>query len=174
MTAAKIQNLTLHGSSGVALKWEERIKWFEDRQGMPNLSEENRWGFGQLLYYAWEVDGKILTAPAKKDEYRILLPDRNGFIIFEQRMEPDNCLLLDAYGVQRFRLTVPRELTGSSHRESGLPPTSFINISDPYVNPIDNKEGHFGVTAWVELAGKFYFELDCETGQFLWGKPIMD
>lgn len=72
------------------------------------------------------------------------------------------------------RLTVPWQMTGSTSPESGQPPTSFENISAPYVNPADGKEGKFGVTAWVEYAGKHYFELDYHTGQFLWCKRIMD
>jgi hypothetical protein len=80
----------------------------------------------------------------------------------------------DAYGKERMRLTVPWQMTGSTSSESGQPPTSFANISAPYTNPADVKEGKFGVTAWVEYAGKHYFELDYHSGQFLWCRCIMD
>lgn len=103
-----------------------------------------------------------------------MLPDSTGFICFESESKPDNCTLLDAYGKERMRLTVPWRLTGSTSPESGHPPTSFENISEPYVNPADGRPGKFGVTAWVEYAGKHYFELDYHTGQFLWCKRIMD
>lgn len=104
-----------------------------------------------------------------------LLPDSSGFLRFESGWDrSDNCLLLNAYGKERMRLTVPWEMTGSKHAESALAPTSFANISGPYVNPADGKEGQYGVTAWVERAGMFYFELDYHTGQFLWCKQIRD
>ncbi|MDW5443188.1 hypothetical protein R6254_11710 [Polaromonas sp. SM01] len=45
-------------------------------------------------------------------------------------------------------------------------------ISEPYFNPADGKRGIFGVNAWVELGGEYYFELDCRTGEFLWGKEV--
>jgi len=72
------------------------------------------------------------------------------------------------------RLTVPWQMTGSTSPESGQSPTTFGLVSAPYVNPADGQEGKFGVTAWVEYAGKFYFELDYHSGQFLWCKRIMD
>jgi len=72
------------------------------------------------------------------------------------------------------RLTVPWQLTNPKNPESAKPPTSFALVSAPFVNPTDGKEGHFGVTAWVEHAGQYYFELDYHSGQFLWGRPIRD
>ena len=35
-----------------------------------------------------------------------------------------------------------------------------------------HNEGQFGVIAWIEYAGDFYFELDYHEGKFLWGKEI--
>jgi hypothetical protein len=113
------------------------------------------------------IDGRAKLAIAK-------LPDATGFLCFERDSTPDNCLLLDAHGKERMRLTVPWQLTKPRNPESAKPPTSFANISAPYINPADGKEGTFGVTAWVEHAGRYYFELDYHSGEFLWGREIRD
>lgn len=122
---------------------------------------------------------RLLCRPVQHPPKRFvsfhLLPDSSGFLRFESGWDrSDNCLLLDAYGQERMRLTVPWELTGSTNPESAKPPTSFDNVSGPYVNPADGKRGEFGVTAWVACAGKYYFELDYRTGKFLWCVGIRD
>ena len=72
------------------------------------------------------------------------------------------------------RLTVPWQLTKPQNPESAKPPTSFADVSGPYSNPVDGRKGEFGVSAWVEHAGQYYFELNYHAGQFLWGKEIRD
>ena len=74
------------------------------------------------------------------------------------------------------RLTVPWQMTGATHPAAGQAPTSFDNISAPYLNPATGEQGTFGVTAHVAgLFGcKFYFELNYHTGEFLWCKRIRD
>jgi hypothetical protein len=107
-----------------------------------------------------------------------LLPDSSGFLRFESGWDrADNCLLLDAYGKERMRLTVPWELTGREISKDAV--MCFKNVSEPYINPMDGKQGQFGVSAYIEGSGSggyaegdWYFELDYHTGKFLWGKEI--
>lgn len=162
-----ISNFALHGSSSVSVLAKDFLKWLETHSSS-ELGEK-------IIAYSWNVDEKYFkkTIDINK-QYWWELPDASGFICFESEWKPDNCTLLDAYGKEYMRLTVPWQLTGSTNPDSGQPPTSFESISEPYVNPVDGIKGKFGVTAWVEYAGKYYFELDYHTGQFLWCKRIMD
>jgi hypothetical protein len=162
-----ISNFAKHGSSGVSVLAKDFLKWLETHSSS-ELGEK-------IVAYSWNVDEKYFkrTIDITK-QYWWELPDASGFICFESEWKPDNCLLLDAYGKERMRLIVPWQMTGSTSPESGLPPTSFANISAAYTNPADGKEGKFGVTAWVEYAGKHYFELDYHSGKFLWCKRIID
>lgn len=167
MTAKQIELFTKYNNRGQAVLLSEFNNWRDPVTG----SEI----FGPVTAYSWEVNGAEKRIDDLKSKLLIhLLPDASGFICFESDSKPDNCILLDAYGKERIRLTVPWQMTGSTSPESGQPPTCFENISTPYINPTDGKEGQFGVTAWVEYAGKYYFELDYHTGQFLWCKRIMD
>lgn len=167
MSRDSIINFTLHGSSGVSVLAKDFLKWLETHRS-DELGEK-------IVAYSWHVDEKFIKINIDiKKYYWRELPDSSGFICFESEVKPDNCALLDAYGKERMRLTVPWQMTGSTTPESGQSPTSFENISTPYANPADGKGGKFGVTAWVERAGKYYFELDYRTGQFLWCKRIMD
>ncbi|OUL98742.1 hypothetical protein A8M77_30135 [Variovorax sp. JS1663] len=128
-----------------------------------------------MVRYTWIVDGVEYERVDNTNHISLReLPDASGFICFESDWKPDNCLLLDVYGNERTRLTVPWQLTRPRNPESAKPPTSFARISSPYINPADGKEGRFGVEAWVEHAGQYYFELDYHAGQFLWGKEIRD
>jgi hypothetical protein len=161
----KVESFTLHNNRGQSVFEKALLTWVDELHHPSGI-------FGPVIRYSWQVNGCHFES--LKTGYWCLLPDSSGFICFESDSKPDNCTLLDAYGKERMRLTVPWQMTGSTSPESGLPPTSFENISAPYINPADGKEGKFGVTAWVEYAGKYYFELDYHTGQFLWCKRIMD
>lgn len=174
MSRPKVEKYTLHSDKGLELLDKKRTEWTLQHMGKPDCNAENSWGFGKVTYFSWYVGEQRIEVPAEKWIYAEVLPDASGFIGFEKGWNPNNCLLFDAYGKERMRLTVPWELTKSKNPESANPPTSFANVSEPYINPVDGKEGLFGVTAWVEHAGKYYFELDYHTGQFLWGKGIRD
>lgn len=164
-----IRQYSMHGSTGFVVLHEKWIDW------VLSHTPENNYGMGSITHHSWYVGDEYIEVANENWYFAFVLPDLLGFIAFEQnRWEPDNCLLLDAYGKERMRLTVPWELTGSTNPESAKPPTSFDNISGPYVNPADGKRGEFGVTAWVACAGKYYFELDYRTGQFLWCVGIRD
>ena len=165
----KINYFTLHNERGQSILSSQLLYW---RRLYP---KDKSAIFGPIVRYSWVIDGRSfeILNPQSSVSMREL-PDSSGFICFECGRTPDNCLLLDAYGKERMRLTVPWQLTKSQNPESARPPTSFASTSTPYVNPADGKEGLFGVTAWVENAGKYYFELDYHSGQFLWGREIMD
>jgi hypothetical protein len=166
---SKVKAFTLHNDRGMSIADAELLNW---RKYYPDDKADI---FGPITKYSWFVDDTFYEIQKPKGQSWEILPDASGFIVFEQkRWEPDNCLLLDAYGKERMRLTVPWQLTHPKNPESAKPPTSFDNIGGPYINPADGKQGKFGVTAWVEHAGKYYFELDYHTGQFLWGKEIRD
>lgn len=161
----KVSAFTLHDSMGKAMLDTDWLKW----------TEEHGQGFGPTVFYSWNVGIHSNRAEAnRRKETWEVLPDASGFICIQSEWAPDNCVLLDAYGKERIRLTVPWQLTKPKNPKSANPPTSFSTTSAPYVNPADGKEGIFGVTAWVEHAGKYYFELDYFNGQFLWGREIRD
>lgn len=165
MTRNIVSEFTMHGESGVAVRHKDFLQWLQTHQPTELGSK--------IIAYSWRVGGEELREDIDigKESWREL-PDASGFITFESAHVPNNCTLLDAYGKLRMRLTVPWQLTTANNPESNAPPSSFWGISEPYINPADNKRGQFGVKAWVELGGEYYFELDWHTGQFLWGKEV--
>lgn len=161
-----VSDFTLHDSNGNYILEKDSLLWIEQHEGL---------GFGPVVAYSWRVNGKRFEAPANRRRATWeVLPDASGFICLESDWKPDNCLLLDVFGKERMRLTVPWQLTRAMNLESAKPPTSFARVSAPFVNPSDGKAGEFGVIAWVELAGHYYFELNYHTGDFLWGREIRD
>lgn len=160
-----VSEFTMHGDSGVAVRHKDFLRWLQTHQPAELGSK--------IVAYSWCIGDKQVHAEIDiaQESWREL-PDATGFISFESAHIPNNCALLDAYGKERMRLTVPWQLTAANNPASNAPPTSFWGISDPYVNPADSKLGVFGVKAWVELAGEYYFELDWRTGQFVWGKEV--
>ena len=155
---------TVSNADGSSILNQDRVRWATQHSGR---------GFGPIVKYSWSVEGVEFSAPANllKCNWN-LLPDASGFITFESTSDPNNCALLDAYGREKIRLTVPWQLTIAKNPASNAHPTHFVGISGPYVNPLDGTPGQFGVEAWVEFGGEYYFELDWRTGNFLWGKEI--
>lgn len=166
-----VKNFTMHGSSGHSVLASNWLDWIASHQGMAGCSHDNGYGFGQLTYYSWEVNGTQVTAMADHRNWW-LLPDASGFIVLGGKRSSSNCVLLDVFGKEKVRLIVPWELT---RRDIPLGAEMwFRNVSPPYVNPETGEEGQFGVSAWIEYAGLYYFELDYHTGKFLWSKEIRD
>mgnify|MGYP003585633687 CR=1 FL=1 len=163
-----VTGFTLHNARGQSVLHRDLLKWMDDVNPANDV-------FGPVTCYSWFVDGDEFRRWNQTLNFSLQeLPDAKGFIGFERDRTVDNCLLLDVYGKERMRLTVPWQLTKSLNPESANPPTSFSSVSDPYVNPADGKAGLFGVVAWVEFAGLYYFEMDYQTGEFLWGREIRD
>lgn len=168
---ALIRNLKRHYLDGFCLdddlSLDEKVRLMMGRN--PSPLAELTWlcdGASQNLIVN-SCQGKAFASISK-------LPDSSGFILFERERKPDNCLLLDAYGKERIRLTVPLHLIDVQNSASARSPTFFIDTSDPYPNPVNGEEGEFGVSVWVECAGKHYCELDYHSGRFLWCRAIRD
>ena len=165
---SKVEAFTLHNNRGQSVLERNLHEWVDPTNPQNDV-------FAPVIRYSWRVDDIDYETPRPENRFWYLLPDGTGFICFERgQLKPNNCLLLDAYGKERIRLNVPWQLTRNKNPESAISPTHFASDSVPYINPTDGKQGEFGVTAWVEHAGKYYFELDYHTGQFLWGKEIRD
>ncbi|WP_201313833.1 hypothetical protein [Dyella sp. EPa41] len=150
----KVELPTLRNALGEAVARNQLINWKPaDGSGRPFLPVE----------ISWIVNGRRLSLPMRKGLLINVLPDASGFICFEDDRDTDNCYVLDAYGKERYRLRVPWELTPYD-----VPPGAkmwFRNVGT-------HMDGQYGVTAWIEYAGDFYFELDYHEGRFLWGKEI--
>lgn len=156
-----VKNFTLHNDIGDEVLETDLLKWAERNGGSVFGTTE----------YSWEVNTQSFHMKRDRLVWHVL-PDASGFICFESSQVPNNCTLLDAYGRERMRLTVPWQLTAANNPASNDPPTFFLDVSETYINPADGGQGKFGVKAWVEFAGEYYFELDWHTGKFLWGKEV--
>ena len=177
MKTPTIRDFTIHGSSGHSVLNSKWLDWIAEHQNKPGCTYDNRYGFGRGTHFSWYVGDERIERAVDKWIYVHELPDASGFIGFEKDWKPDNCLLFDAYGKERMRLTVPWELTGRQIPKDAV--MTFKNVSAPCINPQDGKVGQFGVSAYIEGSGSggyaegdWYFELDYHTGKFLWGKEI--
>lgn len=98
-----------------------------------------------------------------------MLPDGSGFLLCENLPRSDNLVLLDVYGGERTRLSIPWQLTRTPTQLSAAYPSRFIGMTTPWDNPKTGDKGKFGILTWVEFAGDYCFELDYHKGKFLWG-----
>lgn len=178
-----VVGLTRHYADGLTvsddLPLDQKIKVMAGRKPSP------------LVRVTWMCDSKPFELNIKLRDGKALmsvskLPDSSGLICFEDRYAEDNCLLLDVYGNERMRLTVPWELTGNEGippemRQHGKPKPKkmwFIGLATPWSHPKTGEPGKLGVTAHLEYGEgpydyhDYYFELDWQTGDFLWGRPI--
>lgn len=164
----KVEKFTLHNSRDQSVLRCNLSGWIDPVDPKNDI-------FGPVIRYSWLVSGIQwqISDPTSRINLN-LLPDASGFIAFEKGWTPQNSLLMDAYGQERIRLSVPWKLTKSKLPESGNAPTSFVGVGTPQLSPIDGTVGVFGVDAWVEHAGMYYFELNFHTGVFLWGTEIRD
>jgi hypothetical protein len=158
---AVIRNLTRHYANGLSLPDSMSVG---EKARLFVSGQESR-----LARLTWDCIDKEFELDAHFEHADIplsvnLLPDASGLICVEPTYsKADNCYVLDAYGKLRYRLTVPCELTPYE-----IPSTAkrwFRGSSAHH-------DGQFGITAWIECAGDFYFELDYLAGRFLWGKEI--
>lgn len=124
---------------------------------------------GPTIKHSWFVETKKIERRNPRNDYFRPLPDSTGFLLCEQIERSDNLVLLDVYGKERMRLSVPWQLTNRPTPESAKYPSRFIGLTTPWDNPKTGQLGKFAVLAWVEYAGDYAFELDWKTGQFLWG-----
>jgi hypothetical protein len=179
MTYATVSQFRLHNGKGQSILDSDLTLW---------MTQNGKFQvFGPVTLYSWEISGTLIEFDNSAQTASIkILPDATGFICFENTFAPDNCLLLDAWGKERMRLTVPWEMTGYE----GVPPDMrtqgkpmprkmwFRNVSTPHTHPDTGEPGQFGVSANLEYGDgeydycDYYFELDWRTGEFLWGRPI--
>jgi hypothetical protein len=124
--------------------------------------------FGPIAKYSWTVGGNVHVRLNPRNDGLYPLPDASGFLLCEHVERPDNLVLLDAYGKERKRLSVPWQLTRRPTPASAPFPSRFIGLTTPWANPATGEAGRFAVLAWVEYAGDYAFELDWHTGEFLW------
>lgn len=148
----KVCDFTLLNDYGEEVKAKDLAAW---------ASRQSPWRTFDATGYCWYVEGERFFC--RKAAYWVELPDSSGFICFYDNLSNDNCSLLDVYGRERFRLAVPCELTPYE-----VPPGAEMWFRNIGTHP----NGQFGVTAWIEYVGDFYFELDYRGGRFLWGKEI--
>lgn len=125
--------------------------------------------YGPIVRHTWEVNGQLFERSNYKNDGLYELPDSTGFLLCENVDRADNLVLLDAYGKERMRLSVPWQLTREPHPESAAYPSHFVGLTTPWENPKTGEIGKFAVLTWVQYAGDYAFELDWRTGQFLWG-----
>lgn len=165
----RVRKFTLHNNRGQSVLESDLEKW-KDPKSLGNDI------FAPVIRYSWICGDLPMEAPKPINRFWYLLPDASGFICFERGSlkSPSNCILLDSCGKDRIRLSVPWTLTEKRNPASANSPTSFALVSEPLKNPADGRLGEFGVTAWVEHAGMYYFELDYHRGKFLWGREIRD
>ena len=156
----KVTGFTLHNYRGQSVPANLLLDWKDDVNHPSGI-------FGPIKGYSWFFDD--VERESVHTGYWRVLPDSTGFICFESASKPDNCLLLDAYGHERMRLSVPWQMTGAGNAEGA----TFGNIDGPYANPKTGLMSEFGISGWVGQA-KFFFALNYHTGEFLWCKQIRD
>lgn len=160
-----IKKLMLHNNRGSVLPDKDFINHVEAWRNV----HPNEGVFGPIVKHTWQVDGWSYERLNLRNDGLYVLPDASGFLVCEKVDRADNLLLLDVYGKERMRLSVPWQLTRQPTPESAKYPSRFIGLTTPWDNPKTGEIGKFGVLAWVQYAGDYAFELDWQTGQFKWG-----
>jgi hypothetical protein len=162
---SKVRNLSRHNSRGGILPTKDADFHYEEwRKKHPGEVV-----FGPITRHTWQVDGRAYDRLNSRNDGLYEFPDSTGFLLCEQVDRPDNLVLLDAYGKERMRLSVPWQLTRKPTPESAAFPSHFIGLTTPWDNPNTGEVGKFAVLTWVQYAGDYAFELNWNTGQFLWG-----
>ena len=160
-----VKNFLKYNNRGDFLPSKDADFWYEKwREKHPGELT-----FGPIAKHTWQVDGAIYERMNPRNDGLYELPDASGFLLCEELKCSDNLALLDVYGRQRMRLSVPWQLTRDPHPESAAYPSHFLGLTTPWENPSTGEQGKFAVLAWVQYAGDYAFELDWHTGQFKWG-----
>jgi hypothetical protein len=160
-----VSNLFRHNDRNEALPAKDYVEHYEVwRQSHPDEPV-----FGPIVKHTWNIDGNEIERINLRNDPFYEFPDSSGFLVAENLERNDNLVLLDAYGKERMRLSVPWQLTRDPHPEMAAYPSHFLGLTTPWDNPKTGEEGKFAVLAWVQYAGDYAFELDWKTGQFKWG-----
>lgn len=162
---SKIKYLARHNSRGEILPFEDADyhynEWLKKHPG--------EFVFGPVAKHTWQVDSLRFERLNPRNDGLDMLPDASGLLVCENAERSDNLVLLDAFGKERMRLSVPWQLTRTPTPRSTAHPSRFIGLTTPWDNPATGEIGKFALLAWVQFAGDYAFELDWRTGQFLWG-----
>lgn len=156
-----IEKFTWHNSHGESTLYDELDDW---------VSKQNPFRvFGPITKYTWYVNGIEYERHNIRNDSLHILPDKSGFVCIEKTEQSNNCTLINAFGSERLRIDVPLHLIGGkSLKIGGSEKCYFYNVSAPYVNPLNGISGVFGLIAFIEDVGEYYFELDYSAGVFLW------
>ena len=161
-----IEHLMLHNNRGGCLPSVNFDAHYEEWR----KHHSNEFVYGPIVKHSWQVNGKPYERLNPRNDGLSELPDASGFLLCENVKRIDNLLLLDAYGKERMRLSIPWEMTGEEFVEGGKEQTFFLGLTSPWPNPKTGEEGKFGVkTCALDRWGMaYYFELDYHSGKFLW------
>lgn len=156
------------------IRHNDRGDFWPDKNFLAHLKEWDKKHpdqptYGPIIKHTWTVNETACERLNPQNDGFYELPDASGFLLCENLPRCDNLVLLDVYGKERMRLSVPWQLTRTPTRESAKYPSRFIGLTTPWDNPKTGQTGKFGILTWVEFAGDYSFELDYHTGQFLWG-----
>lgn len=136
--AEKIRDFTLHDALGNSMLDKDWLKWINEHAGR---------GFGPTVSHSWYVGNQRMEVLAnRQEEIWEVLPDASGFTCFESDRKPDNCLLLDIFGKERMRLTVPWQLA----RPQNCNAADFIRQCEC---PIHQSRGDTGTIPMVVSTG---------------------
>jgi hypothetical protein len=158
----QITQLTNHNDRNQAVEDDHFLAWLEAN---PEVVV-----FGPVCMHSWLYGTEVIQRHNPRNDMLKVLPDKLGLICFENTKSPNNLVILDGYGNEKMRLTVPWQMTGKTDLRCGEYPTSFSGLSEPYNNPATGEEGKYGVKAHVNgfYGQAFYFEFDYLKGVFLW------
>ena len=157
-----ISSFMLHDQNGKSIL-------FDDATGNPECGYE-----GPTVKYTWNVGALEVEIKTPDGEGLYIFPDGTGALFFEKTKRSDNLLILDVFGKKILRLCIPWQLTwGQATKDRAKYPSGFIGVTAPWDNINTQEKGRFSVLAWVENGGGYYaFELDWNTGNFLWGHRL--
>lgn len=155
----------LHNDRGDALPGKDFTEHYE----LWRASHPREFVFGPIVKHTWQVNGVSYERVNPRHDEVDVLPDGSGLLLCEKLNRSDNLLLLDAFGKERMRLSVPWQLTRDPHPKMATYPSHFVGRTTPWANPTTEEEGKFALLTWVQYAGDYAFELDWKSGQFLWG-----
>ena len=129
-----ITDFTLHNNN-------DQSVIFKEATGNPQCGYE-----GPTTMYTWRVDGLAYEMKVPKLEGLYVFPDETGFLFIEEEKRSDNLLLLDVYGKEKARLSIPLYLVfGTSAANYAEYPSGFIGVTAPWENQKTKEKGKFAV-----------------------------
>lgn len=164
-----IKNFIEHDARGLDIPEDKPFNPFDP------LDERSKFypGVMQICRVSW-LDRKNVQHEIDTSDFFVrVLPDRSGLICVESHKSTSKyrdskitgAFVLNEDGSLRYRLEVPVELTNRD-----IPPDASRSFA--WIEQKESGDSQYGLTARIEYAGQYYFELDYRTGKFLWGRAI--